>query len=362
MEKKIIVSGMRPTGRLHLGNYWGALNNYVKLQSDYSCYFFIADLHSLTTSAGNTSNIFENSRLMIIDWLSCGIDPEKCVIFRQSDVKQHSELHLILSMITPISWVLRNPTFKEQLIELYMRKYKGQEDKTKKPEGNLEKISEIFDITGDEAKALNSEYANYGFLGYPVLQSADILLYDADFVPVGRDQLAHIEIAREIARRFNSIFNCDLLKEPEALLPDVPVLPGLDGKKMSKSYGNTIEIGENGDTLNKKIMSMFTDPKKIRANDKGNPDGCVVFAFHKIYNPDHKSVESECKEGKLGCVKCKKHLFELLNTEMIRIDERRKYYINNNKMIDEIIENGNDKAIKKAKEKMNRIFEVIKLK
>jgi tryptophanyl-tRNA synthetase len=359
---KIIVSGMRPTGRLHLGNYWGALYNYIKLQNDYRCYFFIADLHSLTTSSDNTSHIYENSILMICDWLACGVLPDKAVIFRQSDIKEHSELHLILSMITPLSWVLRNPTFKEQLLELYSRKYKGQEDKAKKAQGHVEKMGNIFDMNEEELNALNSEYANYGFLGYPVLQSADILLYDADFVPVGKDQIAHIEITREIARRFNNIFSSKLMKEPMPLLSDNPILPGIDGKKMSKSYSNTVEIGENGESLNKKIMSMYTDPNKLRANDKGNPDGCVVFAFHKIYNPDYKQRELECREGKIGCVKCKKHLFDLLNPVMKEINEKREYYINNRKIVEDIIEKGNIEAQKKASSKITDIFKEIKLK
>ncbi|MCX7647717.1 MAG: tryptophan--tRNA ligase [Elusimicrobiales bacterium] len=359
---KIIVSGMRPTGRLHLGNYWGALHNYVKLQNEYKCYFFIADLHSLTTSSENTARIYENSILMIADWLSCGVDHKKAVIFRQSDIKEHSELHLVLSMITPLSWVLRNPTFKEQLLELYSRKYKGQEDKAKKAEGHIEKMGNVFDMNEEELNALNSEYANYGFLGYPVLQSADILLYDADYVPVGKDQLAHIEITREIARRFNHMFSTQLLKEPKPLLSETPVLPGLDGKKMSKSYGNTIEIGENGEILNRKVMSMYTDPNKLRASDKGNPDGCVVFAFHKIYNPDYSQREKECREGSIGCVKCKKHLFELLNPVMKEFSDKRNYYIDNKKEIEGIIEEGNKKAKEKASLKMIDVLKEIKIK
>ncbi len=358
---KTVLSGMRPTGRLHLGNYWGALHNYIKLQNEFNCYFFIADLHSLTTSTENTSHIYENSILMIVDWLSCGIDPQKSVIFRQSAISEHSEFHLILSMITPLSWLLRNPTFKEQLLELYLRRYKGQEDKAKKAQGYLEKIAHISDFNEDELKALNSDLANYGFLGYPVLQTADILLYDADYVPVGKDQLAHIEIAREIARRFNHTFSTDILKEPQPLLTETPVLPGLDNKKMSKSYGNTIEIGENGDTLLKKIMSMFTDPNKIRANDKGNPYGCVVFAFHKIYNNSWYERETECKEGKIGCVKCKRHLFELMDPEMKKINEKQNYYLNNKKLIEDIIEHGNQKAKEKASKKFSEIVKAVKL-
>jgi tryptophanyl-tRNA synthetase len=360
MEKKVVVSGMRPTGRLHLGNYWGALHNWIKLQNDYKCYFFIADLHSLTTAYDNTSDIYENSILMIVDWLSCGIDPNKAVIFRQSDIKEHYQLHLILSMITPISHLLRNPTFKEQLVEIYKRKYQGQEDKAKKATGYIEKIGEISQMARDEIDAMNSDAANYGFLGYPVLQSADILLYNADFVPVGKDQLAHIEITREIARRFNKLFS-SILKEPQALLTENPLLPGIDGKKMSKSYGNTIYIGENGEELRKKIMRMYTDPQKIKATDKGNPSGCVVFAFHKIYNSNFKEREDECKEGKIGCVNCKKHLFEILDKIMKEIDEKRNYYLSNKSVILEIIEKGNILASKVASRKFEEVMKVVKL-
>jgi len=359
-NKKIIVSGMRPTGRLHLGNYWGALYNWIKLQNDYNCYFFIADLHSLTTSSDNTSNIYENSILMIVDWLSCGIDPNRVVIFRQSEIKEHYQLHLILSMITPLSYLLRNPTFKEQLVEIYKLKYRGQEDKAKKATGYIEKIGKISDMNDQEINALNSDAANYGFLGYPVLQSADILLYDADFVPVGKDQLAHIEITREIARRFNRLFS-PVLKEPQALLTEHPLLPGIDGKKMSKSYGNTIYIGENGEELNKKIMRMFTDPNKIRANDKGNPDGCVVFAFHKIYNQNYKEREIECREGKIGCVNCKKNLFNILDSIMKEINDRRSYYISNKNLIMDIIDKGNKKASCVSAKKFEEIMRSVKL-
>ncbi len=350
---KIVVSGMRPTGRLHLGNYWGALKNFISLQNDYECYFFVADLHSLTTATDMKEKIVENTFLMIADWLACGIDPKKCVIFRQSDVPAHYQLHLLLSMITPLSWLLRNPTFKEQLSELYERKYKGQEDKAKKSEGSMRKIAEVSELDEKTQDALLSEIANYGFLGYPVLQSADILLYDADFVPVGKDQVAHIEITRHIASRFNSVFKKEVFKQPQPLLTDTPVLLGVDGKKMSKSYGNTVEIGENGQTLKKKIMAMYTDPKKIRATDPGNPYGCVVYAFHKLYTAEYQSIESDCKAGKIGCVACKKKLFEILDPIMREIDEKRRFYIENRKVVDDIVKWGNEKATAKASSKLN---------
>lgn len=355
----VVLSGMRPTGRLHLGNYWGALYNFIKLQNDYECYFFIADLHSLTTSTDMKNRLSENSFLMVVDWLACGLDPKKVVIFKQSAISEHYKLHLLLSMITPLSWLLRNPTFKEQLLELYERKYKGQEDKAKKSEGSIRKIGELSGMDEKTQDALLSEIANYGFLGYPVLQSADILLYDADYVPVGKDQLAHIEITRHIASRFNSIFKSKIFKEPQAFLTDNPILPGTDGKKMSKSYGNTIEIGENGESLYKKIMSMYTDPKKIRANDPGNPKDCVVCAFHKVYNSNYQNIESDCMSGRIGCVKCKKMLFEILDPWMKEIDEKRKFYIENKTMIENTINEGNNRAKSKASKKFSEVVELI---
>lgn len=355
----VVLSGMRPTGRLHLGNYWGALYNFINLQDNYECYFFIADLHSLTTSADIKDKISENTFLMVVDWLSCGLDPKKVVIFKQSAISEHSQLHVLLSMITPLSWLLRNPTFKEQLVELYEKKYKGQKEKAKKAEGSIRKIAELSGMDEKTQDALLSEIANYGFLGYPVLQSADILLYDADYVPVGKDQLAHIEITRHIAKRFNSIFKTNIFKEPQALLTNSPILPGIDGKKMSKSYGNTIEIGENGESLYKKIMSMYTDPKKIRINDPGDPSNCVVCSFHRVYNPNYKDIESDCVAGKIGCVKCKKMLFEILDPWMKKIDEKRKNYIENKNIIKDIIDEGNVKAKSKASKKFSQVIELL---
>ncbi|MCX7905861.1 MAG: tryptophan--tRNA ligase [Elusimicrobiales bacterium] len=357
----VVLSGMRPTGRIHLGNYWGALYNFIKLQDSYECYFFVADLHSLTTYHNYQTKLYENTFMMVVDWLAAGIDPKKCVIFKQSDIYEHSQLHLILSMVTPISWLLRNPTFKEQLLELYERRYRGQEEKAKKANGSTRKIAEISGIDEETQNVLLSEIANYGFLGYPVLQSADILLYDADYVPVGKDQLAHIEITRHIAARFNSIFKTKIFKEPEPLLTSTPILPGLDAKKMSKSYSNTIELGEHDDQLYKKIMKMYTDPKKIKINDLGNPDGCVVFAFHKVYNDEYMKVELDCRNGKIGCVACKKNLFEILNPWMKNIDEKRKKYIDNHRLIKEIIEQGNEKARSKASKKLREVMKIMGL-
>ncbi|HOW89330.1 MAG TPA: tryptophan--tRNA ligase, partial [Elusimicrobiales bacterium] len=316
MEKrKIVVSGMRPTGRLHLGNYWGALKNWVDLQDKYDCWFFVADWHALTTTHGS-AGFRAGARLMVQDWLAAGLDPEKCVIFRQSDVPQHAELYLLLGMITPVSWLLRNPTFKEQLLELHKQRYKGQEDKMKAAGGASRTLLEAHS-GGDEDLAVHSELSTYGFLGYPVLQAADILLYNADYVPVGKDQLPHLELTREIARRFGHIFGpagkAPLLTVPEPLLTASPLVPGLDGRKMSKSYGNSIELAEEPASLEGKIKRMYTDPSRVHAGDKGHPEGCVVCAFHRIYNPDRDAVEAECRAGSRGCGACKKELFGLMN-------------------------------------------------
>jgi len=341
-DKKVVVSGMRPTGRLHLGNYWGALKNWVDLQDKYSCYFFVADWHALTTGHDKADNIPGNTRLMVQDWLAAGLDPAKCVIFRQSDIKEHAELYLLLGMITPVSWLLRNPTFKEQLLELHKQKYKGQEDKMKAAEGASKKLLEAHAEEGD--LATHSELSTYGFLGYPILQAADILLYNAAFVPIGKDQLPHLELTREIARRFNHAFGTPALTEPDALLTSAPSVPGLDGRKMSKSYGNTIELAEEPKSLEAKIKKMYTDPAKLKVDDKGHPDGCVVCAFHKIYNPDWAAREAECKSGAIGCGACKKQLFELMNKAMEGFRARRKVYEGDQAGVDKILADGNARA------------------
>ncbi len=321
-KKPVVVSGARPTGRLHLGNYWGTLRNWVELQNKFDCYFFVADWHALTTGADKSENIAANTREMALDWMAIGLDPAKAVFFRQSDVKAHAELALLLGMVTPISWLLRNPTFKDQLQELYKAKYKGQEDKMKKAEGVTKQLAEAHGHDAD-ALALHSDMAVYGFLGYPVLMAADILLYDATHVPIGRDQLPHLELTRDMVRRFNHMFGGDVLKEPEPLFTSSPTVPGLDGRKMSKSYGNTIFIFEETKELEAKIRKMYTDPQKVKADSPGHPEGCVVCAFHKLYNADWKTREQECREGKIGCGACKKHLLELMEKEMGPMRARR---------------------------------------
>jgi len=309
---KTILSGMRPTGKLHIGHYAGVLKNWVRLQNEYRCFFMVADLHALTTEYENTKEIKQNVYEIVSDWLSCGIDPQKAVVFCQSDIPEHSELHLIFSMITPLGWLYSCPTYKEQLKE-------------------------------QSAKDLKT----YGFLGYPVLQAADILLYNAECVPVGKDQIPHIELTREIARRFNNFYS-NYFVEPQPLLTEAPYIPGIDGRKMSKSYNNCIYLTDDEEEINKKVYQMFTDPNKIRKNDPGNPENCVVLAFHKVFNQEKvKEIESLCREGKLGCVEDKTNLAKLLNEILAPIREKRKSFTK--EKINEILVEGQQKASSVAK-------------
>ena len=328
---KIVLSGMRPTGKLHLGNFHGALKNWVTLQDKYNCYFFVADLHSLTTAYEHTENLAENSHSMLVDWLTAGLDPNKCTIFIQSDVPEVSELNTLLGMITPLGWLLRNPTYKDQIHELLKQKYAGQlDDKTL-----AEKVNSI---AGDE------DISSFGFLGYPVLMATDILIQQAAYVPVGKDQTAHLEIARSIARRFAEIYGEQVFTEPAPLFTTVARVPGLDGRKMSKSYHNAISLGEDVDSVRKKVMTMFTDPNKKKATDPANPEGCVVYAFHKMYNPNAAKRCEECKAGALGCVACKKELFALMEPELQAFVERRKTFDNDNALLEKIVKEGKERA------------------
>ena len=289
MKNKRVVSGMRPTGKLHLGHYHGVLSNWKELQEAYECFFFVADWHSLTTEYDNTEGIRDSIADMVLDWLSFGIDPEKCVVFQQSRVAAHAELNLMLSMITPVSWLERNPTYKEMLENL-------------------------------AAKDLST----FGFLGYPVLMAADIIVYKAARVPVGHDQLPHLEITREIARRFNYLYG-EVFPEPEALLTETPKVLGIDGRKMSKSYGNAIFLSETADETRKKIMSMVTDTLRPRRSDPGEPDRCVAFNLHRLYVPEEKRAEivESCRGAQIGCVDCKKVLAECVVEVMAPFRARR---------------------------------------
>ena len=310
--KERIFSGMQPSGRFHLGNYMGALENWVRLQNDYECFFSIVDLHSLTSSYADTSQLQENIKQMAIDWLSAGLDPEKNVIFVQSHVKEHAELCLLLGMSTPLSWLERVPSFKDKIQQL-----------------------------SEQGKDLKT----YGFLGYPVLMAADIMLYKATRVPVGEDQAAHLELTREMVRRFNSLCHVNLFPEPQAVYSKSKVLPGIDGRKMSKSYGNTIPFGASPEELQAKINMMITDPKRIRKTDKGNPDVCIVYTFQKVFNEaEAPQIEAQCRAGEIGCVKCKKCLGEKMNALLADIHLRRQELEKKPDYIKEVLDNGAKKA------------------
>jgi len=324
-KKERVLSGMRPTGKLHLGNYIGALQNWVKLQDEYQCFYMIADWHALTSEYSDTSLILLNINEMLIDWLSCGLNPEKSVLFIQSKVKQHAELHLLLSMITPLGWLERCPTYKEQLQEI-----KDKDLKT------------------------------YGFLGYPVLQAADILIYKANKVPVGEDQLPHIEFTRELTRRFNNFYG-KIFPEPQALLTNIPKLPGIDNRKMSKSYNNCIYLSDSSEIIEEKINCMFTDPLKIRKNDPGHPEGCVVFAFHKIYSENIDEINSDCKKGNIGCVDCKKKLSQKINVSLENYRIKREKFIKNKDLIQDIISEGIKKASEIAEKTLQEVRNSIKI-
>lgn len=328
MKKGIIFSGMRPTGRLHIGHL-SVLENWVKLQDEYQCFFGIVDWHALTTSYEQTDSIKENIRLMLLDWLSVGLDPEKSPIFVQSAVKEHAELHLLLSMFTPLSWLERVPTYKDQIQQL------GQQGK---------------------------DISTYGFLGYPVLMAADILTYRADTVPVGEDQLPHLELCREISRRFNHLYQTDILPEPKAILAKIALLPGVDGRKMSKSYNNEIPIGAASEEILAKVQMMVTDPGRIKKTDPGNPEVCTVHMYHNIYNPAQiEEIRLSCQGGEIGCVACKKRLASLLGETLKPFNERRRYYEERPELLQEILENGAQKARREAQKTLELVRAAMKI-
>ena len=324
--KPRVLSGMRPTGKLHLGHLVGALDNWVKLQDKYDCYFFVADWHALTSDYADTSRVKTNIIEMAFDWLAAGLDPEKSVIFTQSHVPQHAELFLLLSMITPLGWLERVPTYKEQ----------------------RENIKD-------------KDLGNYGFLGYPVLQTADIIIYRAAFVPVGEDQVAHIEISREIARRFNSFYG-DVFPEPQALLTPTPKLPGTDGRKMSKSYGNAILLSDPEAEIRQKLKTMVTDPARVRRTDPGNPEVCPVFSLHKIYSPPDTiaDVVKGCTTAGIGCIQCKGWVADNLITQIKPLQERRAKYEQNPKLVWDMLEAGSERAQKVAEATMTDVRQAMK--
>lgn len=326
-KKGIILSGMRPTGKLHLGNLFGALENWVKMQDVYECFYCVVDWHALTTDYENPHKLGENVREMVIDWLSCGIDPQKAVVFKQSDVKEHAELHLLLSMLTPLSWLERVPTYKEQLHQI-----KGK---------NL---------------------FTYGFLGYPLLQAADILVYKANAVPVGEDQAPHIELTREIARRFNHLYQKKIFPEPETLLNIYKVVPGLDNRKMSKSYNNIIEISTPLEEIPARVRMMITDPGRIKINDPGNPEICSVFAYHRIFNQENRAeVEESCKKGLIGCVQCKKYVSTYMQNFLEPVYQKRRELEKKPQQIMEVLAEGGKKARTVAQETMEEVRQVMGL-
>ncbi len=325
MSRKVVLSGMRSTGKIHLGNYFGAVKNWVELQDKYDCYYFAADWHALTTDYEDTSGVAENTIEAVADWIAAGLSPEKSTIFVQSKVPEHAELHLILSMITPLGWLERVPTYKEQIRNLKTRDLK-----------------------------------TYGFLGYPVLQTADILLYRAHLVPVGEDQASHLEISREIARRFNNFYG-DLFPEPEALFTKIPKVPGIDGRKMSKSYGNTINLTDPPEIVEKKCMQMFTDPQRVKKSIPGRPEVCNLFKFHELVTTEEERTDivARCKAAVLGCVEDKKILAEKLVNFLEPFRERRKQLTKSDVL--DILEEGSRKAREKARETIYLVRKAIGL-
>jgi len=411
-----ILSGMRPTGKLHLGHYFGVIKNWIELQDKYECKFFIADWHALTNKYKETENLKDNIKEMMIDWIACGIDPKKATLFVQSGVKQHAELSLLFSMITPKSWLELNPSYKDLKFNLYYQYLKdflaGKQVKiilTPPPESfdeALEKAtgkqkSKIFEeylreafhrafynqkgidfkglketllkfglqkkiveeaIKNLEEGDVGKDIDTLGFLAYPVLQAADILIYKADAVPVGEDQLPHIELTREIARRFNNLYG-EIFPEPKALLTEEAKLLGIDGRKMSKSYNNAIYLSDNRETVEKKVLEMKTDPQRVRKTDPGNPDVCIVFDYHKIFTEEEivKDIDSKCRKAEIGCVECKKILAEKLNRFLDPIRKRREEIEKDIPELEKIFSEGTETAIAIAEETMKEVRKAMKL-
>ncbi len=325
--KKRILSGMRPTGPLHLGNYHGALANWVHLQDQYECFFFIADWHALTSDYEKPDQIRDFTTEILLDWLSAGLDPAKSTLFIQSRIKEHAELFLILSMITPVPWLERNPTYKDQIDQLNSK-----------------------------------DLSTFGFLGYPVLQASDIIMYKPYGVPVGVDQAPHVEITREIARRFNFFYG-PVFPEPEVILTETPKLLGTDRRKMSKSYGNAIFLSDPPEVVAAKVAAMITDPQRMRKTDPGDPDVCNVYDFHKLYSPPEtvQDVNRRCRKAEIGCVECKRLMATHLNRFLDPIRERRYFYRGRPELVAEIIAAGCDSARDAARRTMEEVRAAIKL-
>lgn len=326
-HKDRVLSGMQPSGKLHIGNLVGALQNWVKLQEKYDCFYFVADWHSLTTGYADTSAIRESTEDVIVNFLAAGLDPDKCTIFIQSQILQHAELHLLLSMITPLGWLERVPTYKEQQQELKDR-----------------------------------DLSTYGFLGYPLLQTADIIIYRAKYVPVGIDQVPHLEISREIARRFNFLYR-EVFPEPEPLLTEFPKVPGTDGRKMSKSYDNAIYLSDSPEVVEGKIKTMMTDPARKRRTDKGNPELSPVFQLHKIFSSrqEQDEVANGCRTAGIGCIECKKVLIKNIFNSLEPVWSKRSELLANPRLLKEITEKGAEKARVVAEETMRIVREAMRL-
>jgi len=326
LTKKIILSGNRPTGRLHWGNYTGALENWIALQETYDCHFMVADWHVLTTALDKAGEIRANSREMVLDWLGAGLDPERSVIFVQSEVKEHAELYLLFCMLISLGRLERNPTFKEQVRDL--------------------------NLAGE---------ISFGHLGYPVLQAADILAYRADAVPVGEDQLPHLELTREIARRFNHHFG-DFFPEPEALVTKFGRFPGTDGKRMSKSLGNTVELAASPDEIRDALKTAFTDPQRLRRSDPGNPDVCAIHTYYRKFMPDEADETArECRSAARGCVDCKQRLAEGAIAHFAPLRERRAAYADDASRVDEIVAAGCERARAKAADTLARVHDAMQV-
>jgi len=327
MDKKRILSGMRPTGKMHLGHLHGALNNWKRLQGDYECFYFVADWHALTSEYADTKIIKDSIYDMVIDWITVGLDPEVATFFVQSHIREHAELHLIFSMITPLPWLERNPTYKEQLKEISQK-----------------------------------DLYTYGFLGYPVLQAADILMYKANGVPVGEDQAPHVEMTREIARRFNHLYK-EVFPVPDVLLTPTSKLLGIDRRKMSKSYGNALYLTDTKEEIYNKVSQMITDPQRAKKTDPGNPDVCNVFSFHEIYTPEERvqQIDKNCRSASIGCVDCKKIMAVNLDKSLEPMREKRKELESDIDRVRDIIERGNAKARLIAQKTMEEVKEAVRI-